>query len=216
MRTLRLHGIRIDAVRDIFGADDDLASRLRETAAQHFSPPRRGQAGLLGKLGPLFTRTPRTEVDARGPLTGDVDALLAGGFIPPERLVPSWRVFSVWLDALSRTSTTLTFDDFDDIEFDLARNGLSSDFSLRQLAEREVSVPLRPLPGQVLGYSRHLHAVETRTALLQMRANPPDHTSLEPETDALVGTLLEFLGQVAEAGGDTDVVAFTTDEITRA
>lgn len=216
MRTLRLHGISIDAVRDIFGAGDELATRLRDIAAQRFFPPAREPAGLLGKLGPLFKRAPHTEVDPRAPLAADIDALLAGEFIPPERLVPSWQAFSVWLDELAHASTTLTVDAVDDVEFDLARNGLSSEFSLRRLAEREVGVPLRPLPGQLFGYSRHLQAVETRSALEAMQAHPQDQTSLEPATLAVIGRLLQFLGAVVGAGEEVEVVAFTVDEFTEA
>lgn len=212
METLRLHGIGIDAVRDIFGAQGEHATRLRGILAERLAPPRQTSGGLLDRIGPLFRRAPRTEVDPRRPLAGDVDALLAGEFIPPERLPQAWQLFSVLLDELAHTSATLSCTDFDAIEFDLARNGLSSEFSLRRLAEREVGVPLRPLPGQVFGYSRHLQAVETRTALYQMQAHPQDQTSLEPATVEVTGPLLRFLDAVADSGEDVDVLAFTVGE----
>lgn len=166
MHTLRLFAISIDAVRDIFGADPTLAEHLRSIAAAHFAPPAPEKpTSLLAKLGPLFRRNPAVEVDLSRPLRGDVDALLAGGYVPPDRQSQCWEVLLVWLQDLARAQATLQMTDLDEREFDLARAGLSADYALRQLAGRQLGIPLWPEPDRLVGYAKHVHAVETLEAM---------------------------------------------------
>lgn len=166
MHTLRLFAISIDAVRDIFGADPVLAERLRGVAAARFAPPSRPRPkGLLA----LLRRDIETEVDASKPLKGDVEALLAGGYIPPERTRQCWLVLLVWLEELAATHADLVVEDLEPVEFDLARAGLHSDHSLRHLAARQLGTMLRPLPGQTVGYAKHQQAEDTLAALTMLR-----------------------------------------------
>jgi len=171
MHTLRLFVISIDAVRDIFGADPALAERLRASAAARFAPaPAERPTSLLSRLGPLRRRAPATEVDASQPLAGDVEALLAGGYVPPDRQRQGWQVLLHWLGELSAADETLLVDDLDAREFDLACAGLASDHSLRHLAGRQLGLPLRPPPGALVGYARHGQAVEALHALEDLEA----------------------------------------------
>lgn len=213
MRTLRLFGIGIDSVRDIFGADEQLATHLREVVVRAFAPANPKSPGLLGKLGPLFKRAPATEVNAAMPLPADADALLAGGYIPPDRLVQSWELMLVWLDELSTHSVDISFHDFDAVEFDLARLGLSSEFALRSLAERELGIPLRPLPGQVTGYCRNLHATETFTALTRVLSGSHDDPDLQTETSAVVRPLMSLL-ETLSSDDSLDLVTVSTEGLT--
>ncbi len=159
MHRLRLFAININDVRDIFGANAELAARLRDIAAQHFAP-KRSDRPLLGRIGPLFSRQRATEVDTRHPLSGDVEAMLCGGHLSPERLPQCWQLLLLWLEALSAQHLAMTIDGLEDIEFELARAGLPSTFSLRSLAARQLGTALRPVEGQVVGYSKHDHVVE--------------------------------------------------------
>ncbi|MEO7589111.1 MAG: hypothetical protein ABIS84_13925 [Arachnia sp.] len=193
MHELRLFAISINDVRDIFGADAGLAARLREVAARHFAPPSEPRS-LLGKLGPLLSRHRPSEVDPRNPLRGDVEALLTGGHIPVERLPQSWQILVVWLGELAAQTLDITLDGLEAIEFDLALAGLPSDFSVRRLAARELGTPLRPLPHQVAGYSKHQHVVETHTELRQV------HDDAGPgfgNTMRAIEPLLGLLGGIA-------------------
>ncbi|MCC2592023.1 hypothetical protein LKO27_01075 [Tessaracoccus sp. OS52] len=191
MHTLRLFAISIDAVRDIFGADPVLAERLRAAARARFAPPARPRPkGLLA----LFRRDPDSEVDASRPISGDVEALLAGGYIPPDRTHQCWQVLIAWLEELSAAHSDLVVDDLDPLEFDLARAGLHSDHSLRHLAARQLGTMLRPLPGQTVGYAKHAHAVETLEALAALAQ------SAEPEFEPVIartGPVVEVLRAVA-------------------
>lgn len=170
MQRLALFAIAIDDVRDIFGAHADLAERLRDVAATRFAPPVRKRSFFR----PLLTRDPALGVDPALPSRRDVDALLAGGYIEPERLPQSWAIFTAWLEELSSAAVRADWDaaQFERIEWNLATAGLSSDFSLRRLAERPLGVPLHPLPGQLTGYCKHVHAVDTLHALTATLANP--------------------------------------------
>ena len=207
MHELRLFAISIDAVRDIFGADAALATHLRGVAATSFAPPPR-ERSLLDRIGPLLSRQRATEVDPRDPLPRDVDVVLAGGHIPHDRLAQCWRLVLVWLRELAAEDLTVTIDGLDALEFDLALAGLPSDHSLRRLAERELGTALRPLPGQVVGYSTHLHVARTWRQLRLV------HDDAQPEfahTMAAIEPLLGLLGGIASRPDDLlDLVVIQT------
>lgn len=169
MKELRLFAISINDVRDIFGADATLAAQLRDVATRGFLLER-PKKPVLEKIGPLFTRHRATEVDVSLPQPGDVDALLAGGYVPPDRLLQCWQLLVLWLESISAQHRTVTLDGFDRIEFDLARAGLPSDFSLRNLASRDLGTPLHPLPDQIVGYSKHSHVTATARHLRLVQA----------------------------------------------
>lgn len=214
MTTFRFHAISIDQVRDMFGADDALAARLREVAAAAFPGNRNRPRHMLGTLGPLFTRDRSREVAPDAPLRSDIDALLAGRHVEPDRLVPSWQVFLAWLEALGARAVTVTVDDVDGVEFDLARLGLSSNFSVRRLAERDLGIPLRAIGRQVAGYSRGLHASETLRALDAVLAAREEHVDPpRTSTTAVLGPLREVLGTVAASEGALDLVVISLDEL---
>lgn len=212
MHTLRLFVVGIDAVRDIFGADAALAARLRASAAARFAPPEPERpTSLLSRLGPLRRRAPATEVDASAPLAGDVEALLAGGYVPPERQRQGWQLLVHWLEELSVAAETLVVDDLDAREFDLACAGLASDHSLRQLAGRQLGLPLRPPPGALVGYAKHDHAVEALRALDELAATAGQEFA---ETIARTGPVRAALEVVARDPA-LDLVVIETTELTQ-
>lgn len=148
-----------------------------------------------------------TEVDPSLPNRQDVDALLAGGYIPPERMAASWTLLVEWLEDLASAHRAIEWNPqaFERIEWDLARAGLASDYSLRRLAERALGSPLRVLEGQVVGYAKHVHAVETLTALNQARSSG----ELEPETAEFIAPIVDVL-EVAAGQDALDVVVVST------
>ena len=111
------------------------------------------------------------------------------------------------MEALSAASRRIDWDPAvaEDIEFDLARAGLNSDYALRNLAERELATPLRPLVGQVAGYAKHVQVVETLAALEAVRDQP----EAQGRARAVVDPLLEVL-RVAASDPQLDVVLITT------
>lgn len=188
MQELVACAVSIDDVRDVFGASPALADRLRAAAAARFSSqtPKRRQW-----MRPLMRRDPAFRVDPAAPSSHDVEALLAGGFIAPDRVGPSWVVLIGWLEELSAASRRTPWDEaaFERAEWNLARAGLNSDYSLRSLGDRDLGIPLRPLPGQVAGYAKHVHAVETLRAL----SAAYDHPELTAEDRRILTPILDVL-----------------------
>ncbi|MCG6568629.1 hypothetical protein [Tessaracoccus sp. ZS01] len=205
MHRLVVYAISIDEVRDIFRAPVPLAERLRAVAAERFAAP---QPSRRHWFGPLMRRDPANEVDPSLPQRTDVDALLTGAYIPPDRMAPSWHLFQAWLDELSAARRDIPWDaeTFDRVEWDLARGGLNSDYSLRSLADRQLAVPLRPLPGQVVGYAKRVHAVEALEDYRRVLTNP----ELSDEARSWLQPVVEVLEAVA-SDERLDVAVVGTD-----
>ena len=197
---MRLFGIAIDDVRDIFGAPPDVAEALTALYAKHYpAPPAKRRWGL-------FKRDPSLEVDPSRPLPRDVETLLTGGFVEQDRLEQCWELLLLWLEERSATHTIVEYRRLDSIEFDLARRGLSSALSISRLRERSLGIPLQPLPGMRTGYNRHAHAKTMRATLREI-----DLSTVDDSTRAIVPGLLAFLEDLPE-GADVVVVDRDTDQ----
>lgn len=202
MGSLRLFAIGIDEVRDMVGAPPETAAVLRGLAAARFDPSPPPSPGLLGKLGPLFARAvdaPVTRPDQ--PTRADVDTLLSGRFVAPDRLPATWTLLEAWLEALAwgTWSTELDETALAEIDFDLARAGVPARYGVRDLMQGMLGLALHPSPGLVAGYCRLAHALATADA---WRAAEP---ALVPPTADLVRQLtpwLESFGVWADRAGD--------------
>jgi len=163
MMSVRLFALAIDEVRGIFGASDDVAAALRAIAASRFAPPARTAPGLLGKLSPGRVRPPE---DPSVPTNDDVEALLTGRFVRPDRLAPSWRVVELWIEAmaLGRHRVDLKETEMDALDFDLAKAGVSPSLGLRALVAHPWGVLLGHAPGLVAGYVTGAHVDAMRDA----------------------------------------------------
>lgn len=179
---VRLHAIGIDDVRDMFGAQPALAARLRTIASERFRVPQEEQRprSRLARLGPLFRRDPwEPLLDPSLPSPDEVELLVNGQFVPPQRLPQAWLVMQAWLEELSfgHTRVTLSDSDWNAAEFELACAGLPSQFGLARLWALDPALPLRPAPGMRIGYSKHHHAVATRDALANVPGTVSDSTA---------------------------------------
>jgi hypothetical protein len=191
--------VAIDDVRDVFRAPPELAARLRTVAAEAFAPPTPAKRGWLG---PLTKRHRPTEVDPSVPSSPDVQALLTGAYVPPDRQRQSWILLNLWLLSLSKATAAVALDPdgWVAVEWELARAGLNSDYAVRSLFDRPLALPLPPLPGQVAGYAKHVHAVETLDALAEAAAR----ADLSPKGRDAVASVVGVLRVAAEH--DLDVV----------
>lgn len=158
--SLQLYALGIDEFRDMFGASAELAIRLREAAARRFPSNAPTAAGLLGKLGPVLRRpvdAPVTRPDY--PNGNDVDALLAGRYLPPQRLAAGWALLEAWLAELARGThhRDIAVTDLDDLDFALVRAGAGSQYGLRHLLTSDLAIPLLPCPGLAAGWVDHEH-----------------------------------------------------------
>ncbi len=191
MGSVRLYAIGIDEVRDIFSASDELAAALRAIAAARFPSTAPRTPGLLAKLGPLFARAVDAPVIHPDIPTGaEVEALLAGRHVPPDRLPAAWILLETWIDAMAWGYHGMELDETSlrDFDFDLARAGVPVQYDLTRLISTPLGIAMRPYPGLVAGFTRLSHVA----ALIEAwRAGRP---GLAEDVAARADTLLSWLG----------------------
>ena len=168
MGELRLYAVGIDEVRAMFGASPQVAEHLRAVAQRAFAPPGlegphdpAGRGGLLSKLGPIFKRVPATPViSPTQPEPHDLEVLLAGAYVPPNRTGASWRLLETLVQSIAWGSTRmgLTAQELDDLDFALARGGASASIGLRHLLNSTLSLNLIPVNGLKVGWYPHQKA----------------------------------------------------------
>jgi hypothetical protein len=155
MGELRLYAVGIDEVRGMFGASPPVAEHMREVARRAFAPPAvEARGGLLSKLGPIFKRVPATPViSPTQPEPHDVEVLLAGAHVPPDRTGATWRLLETLVQGIAWGSTriSLTTQSLDDLDFALARGGVSASVGLRHLLNSSMSLNLAPVQGLTVG-----------------------------------------------------------------
>jgi hypothetical protein len=163
MGELRLYAIGIEEVRGMFGAPPQVAEHLRQVAQRAFSPPSvEARGGLLSKLGPIFKRVPATPlIPPTQPEPHDVEVLLAGAYVPPDRTGATWRLLETLVQGIAWGSTrmSLTAQGLDDLDFALARGGASASVGLRHLLNSSLSLNLVPVSGMTVGWQPHQNAV---------------------------------------------------------
>ena len=155
---VRLWAVSITDVRSLFHASGELAEQLRSDVPFHVVA-----AYKPSRFNPFVKRDPGAPVLAPdSPLPSDVDMLLHGHFVPPERLSAAWQIVTHWLDRISTASLHLPIDraTSETLDFDLARAGVAAHLALRTLWARDAALPLRPVAGSQVGYQRYAVAVE--------------------------------------------------------
>lgn len=167
MGELRLYAVGIEEMRGIIGAGPSTAE-LREAAGRAFAPPPRPPAkGLIAKLGPIFRRAPDAPVLCpTDPEPRDVDVLLAGAYITPERMGASWRVLESLVQYRCWGSTRMPLDtqSLEDLDFALARGGVSAAVGIGHLLTSNTDVRLIPVQGLTVGWHRHDKALSMADA----------------------------------------------------
>ncbi len=152
----------------MFGASPQVAEHLREVARRAFAPPAEvGRGGLLSKLGPIFKRVPGTPlISPTQPEPHDVEVLLAGAYVPPERAGATWRLLETLVQGIAWGSTrmSLTPQSLDDLDFALARGGVSASVGLRHLLNSTMSLNLVPVQGLTVGWHPHHKALAMAAA----------------------------------------------------
>jgi hypothetical protein len=168
MGELRLYAIGIEEVRGMFGAPPQVAEHLRAVAQRAFAPPNiEGRGGLLSRLGPIFKRVPATPViSPTQPEPHDVEVLLAGAYVPPDRTGATWRLLETLVQGIAWGSTRmgLTAPELNDLDFALARGGAPASVGLRHVLNSTLSLNLIPVSGLKVGWHPHQKAVAMAAA----------------------------------------------------
>ncbi|MCL2652759.1 MAG: hypothetical protein FWD63_03105 [Propionibacteriaceae bacterium] len=202
-KTLWLYAIALDEVQGFFSASPELAAELTEQAADVIVEP--ATKHLIGKVGPLFRRPVEPVVDIPLPSADDVENLVEGKAIAPDRLYPAWTIVRHWCEAraLGRLTVELTDMQLSEIDFHLVSGGLSSQFSLETIIARDPHLPLHPANKLRVGWMPAAHAAQAGPqwpiALAEGR--------LSDDVMALAEQLAGFFTQVPDWG--TDVLALT-------
>lgn len=195
MGTLKLWAVGIDEVREIFSANPEVAERLRTAAAARFRTDLPRQRGLLGRLGPLLRPTTDPAAPRPGvPGSDDVEDLLAGRHIPPQRLGPAWALLEFWIDTLSwgTGEWPLTTGGLKDLDFDLARARVPARFGLSDLFTKGLGISLSLCENLAAGYVRGEHAQQMAAAWV---AGTPE---LEPANQSVATGITGFLAHWPE------------------
>lgn len=193
MGELRLYAIGIDEVRGMFGASPAEQGRLRDVAAAALAPAAdpAGRGGLITKLGPIFRRPPAAVViSPTQPVPQDLEVLLAGAYVPPDRTGATWRLLETLVQgsAWGSTRMSLTPGSLDDLDFALARAGVTSAVGLRHLLSSTTSVGLADVRGLTVGWHPHDKALAMAEAY---RAAVPEIET--PEQQEMLSALVTWL-----------------------
>jgi len=206
MGELRLYAVGLDEVRGVFGAPADRAARLREVARRAFTPAaEESRTGLLSKLGPIFRRPPAARViSPTQPEPHDVEVLLAGAHVRPERTGATWRVLETLVSDLAWGSTrmSLTPQALDELDFALARGGVSSSVGLQHLLDTTAALDLVPVQGLRVGWHRYETALAMAGAY--RAAMPQIKTTEQQEMVASLAGWLDGFVPWAQAAARTD------------
>ena len=188
---LRLYAVGMTEVRSMFGASPEVAQHLRDVAQRSFAPPAVESRGLLSKLGPIFRRVPAAPViSPTQPEPQDVEVLLAGAYVPPERVGATWRLLEALVQGISWGSTRMSLDahELNTLDFALARAGVSTSVGLRHLLNTSTSLTLLPVDGLTAGWHQH------QTALAMAGAYRAAMPQLEVEAQReMIGSLATWL-----------------------
>ena len=150
MMSMRLYAIAIDEADVLFHAPPDTAVALRAIARDLFGPT---GGGARGGRPSWFGRPASRPLPPDHPTDDDIDTLLNGRFVRPDRLIPSWRLIETWIAAMSwgQRHDPLDVAQLDAIDFDLAKAGVAPSLGLRALVSRGWNAPIGFVPGLVAG-----------------------------------------------------------------
>jgi len=200
-KTLWLYAIALDDVQGFFSAPPELAAELTAQAGDVVVQP--AVKHLIGKVGPLFRHPIEPVVEIPLPSAADVESLVEGKAIAPDRLYPAWTIVRHWCEVRSagRLKLELTDTQLGAIDFHLVTGGLSSQFCLETIIARDPHLPLHPANKLHVGWMPAAHAAQAGplwpVALVEGRL--PD--DIMPLAEQLAG----FFTQVPD--WDTDVLA---------
>ena len=101
--------------------------------------------------------------------------LLAGAYVPPDRVGATWRLLEALVQGICWGSTRMGLDDHElgDLDFALARAGVSASVGLRHLLNTSPNLTLLPVDGLAVGWHHHETALAMggayRAALPQLQ-----------------------------------------------
>ena len=112
MGETRAYALAVSALRAALGAASGERERFRALVRKRLAP---APPTVRDRLGPIHRRVPGAPVvSAADPAPADLEDVLAGGPVAPDRAVPAWHVVEALAAGLASASATLTVDDVPD------------------------------------------------------------------------------------------------------
>ncbi len=213
MGTLRLYALGINEMRDLFQGSPQVAERLSQLVAETYptrpEPPPRGFFDrLMRRDEQPATVATRTQ---GGPTSDDVDRVVRGHFVSPDRLPAAWNLVTIWLGDRAWGTTRIEIDESagNDLDFDLAAAGVPPSASVRSLFERSLQLPIQPLPGGAAGYLRGQRADAMRAAWVSAVPRlSPENAETAQQMVTWLGGLDSWRDQARDAGRPApDIIA---------
>lgn len=215
MGEVALYAVGIDELRELFTGSDAVASHLRELAAAAFPPPPplRPRGNLLDRLGPFWRKPVGAPVIRAGIPNGhDLDDLVHGRDIAPERLSAAWALVWLWLadGAWGRHAWEIDEPRMDELDFDLSRAGVDAALGLRKLFNGQAAIPVKAPAGLVSGYVRPPHVAAMGRAWRAALGDLSDDNRAiaEPVADWLDGFSAWNAAAAGRGRPEPDLVAF--------
>ena len=158
----------------MFGASPEVSRHLREIAQHTFTPPAAESRGLLSRLGPIFRRPPATPVISQTqPEPQDVEVLLAGAYVPPDRMGATWRLLETLVQGIAWGAETTFASTW--------KNGAPGQATVSQLPPALASA----LEGQTVGSQVLVVVPADQTAQDQQILKAPANAALVYVIDVL-------------------------------
>lgn len=206
MGVVSFFAVGIDELREVFSGSDAVASRLRTLAASAYPPPPPAppKGNLLSRLGPFSKRGTDAPVIRPGvPSGSDLDDLLHGHEVAPDRLSAVWALVGLWLRDAAWGEFAFELDEhaMDAFDFELSAAGVDPRFGLRRVLNDQLALPLKPLPGQVTGYVRGAHGRAMASAwAAAVDRLPDDARDVAVPVAAWLGRFGQWEGRAAVSG----------------
>ena len=188
---LRLYALGIDEARDLFGVTEERRDDIRRLARSALGlepPPQRTR--LWAALFRDDPHRPAGAADPDAPTMVDVEAMLSGRHVAPDRKAARWRLTEILVSSLAHDRLRLDAGPqlVDTTDFALASVGAPAGLGIRALIDTPATLPLLPLPGVRLGCVRG-------TVAEAMARTYATHAPLitRPECRALVDGLASWL-----------------------
>ena len=193
---LRLYALGIDEARDLFGVTEERRDDIRRLARSALGlepPPQRTR--LWAALFRDDPHRPAGAADPDAPTMVDVEAMLSGRHVAPDRKAARWRLTEILVSSLAHDRLRLDAGPqlVDTTDFALASVGAPAGLGIRALIDTPATLPLLPLPGVRLGCVRG-------TVAEAMARTYATHAPLitRPECRALVDGLASWLRHYPE------------------
>lgn len=154
MESLRLYPIKIALVSKMFAANESFASSLRELTSEILpkNNPRKTKLSQLVRLWNSPSKAP--DSNNNSPSQDDIDRMLHGLEIAPERRPQAWQIFECWVRGISYSNwiTEVSKEQLNKLESHGIKLGIPAEYVLSKLFITKLEIPLSEYPELQNGY----------------------------------------------------------------